>query len=291
MNHPLPRRPTTLLLCALFLCAVFSGCAKQEAGLQGGALFSWKQSAVLTESETLFSLMREVGLETLYQRFPDSLPDEEIDRFMKSAADCGVAVYLLAGEPEWALDVSGKPLCDAVERAVAINAGLDGRRLQGLVLDVEPYLLDQWDETSAPVILDGFLQGARSAYARASAAGLTLILCIPYYYDTLELTPQLTDLIQSCCDGVAVMNYYRGKEAEHIETEVRLAAQYGKRLIQIYELQQPGIHGLTDQNTYYHLGLAAVEENFRALELACPELPLTAALHDFEALKAVMAHE
>ena len=36
------------------------------------------------------------------------------------------------------------------------------------------------------------------------------------------------------------MNYYRGKEAEHLRTEAELACRYGKRLLTIYELQPPG---------------------------------------------------
>ncbi len=62
------------------------------------------------------------------------------------------------------------------------------------------------------------------------------------------------------------MNYNRENEYAQMEDEVELAREYQKRIICIYELQQPGKHGLTDINTYYHAGLKVLQASRETLE-------------------------
>ena len=139
--------------------------------------------------------------------------------------------------------------------------------------------------------MDSFVAGMKTAYDRAKGYGLEVIVCMPYYFDSKGFERELETLIRSCCDKAAVMNYYRGKEIEHVETEAALAEKYNKELLSIYELKAPGTHGLTEKNTYYEEGLEAVEENFLQLKDAYPDQTIAMALHDFEALEEVLGRE
>ena len=161
---------------------------------------------------------------------------------------------------------------------------------KGVVYDVEPYLLEEWKQEPWTV-MDSLAEGMREAVLLAHEKGLEVIYCIPYYYDTLGLTSQLETLVRDCCDQVAVMNYYRGKEAEHIQTESALAKKYGKALITIYELKAPGGHGLVEENTYHSQGLKAARDNFSQLQEVYGEQTISMAFHDYEALKEVIDHE
>lgn len=299
-------------VAAMLFCV--SGCGRQAEPESKDALFSWRSAAVTQEREALFSTMQKQKLSVLYQDFSSSLFEEDISGFLEAAAEGGIEVYLLTGDPAWAEENSGY-LCREVERAAAINEAVavsqaakkeesqkqapakqpsarkeQDIRLAGILFDVEPYLLDEWEDNRR-AIMDSMIRGMKSAYELAQENGLELILCIPYYYDTKGLESCLETLIKDCCDSVAVMNYYREKEARHMETEAAFAKQYGKPLITIYELKAPGTHGLVEENTYHEEGLLAVRENFERLRNIYEGQPLSMAFHDYEALKEVMEHE
>ncbi len=216
----------------------------------------------------------------------------------------GITVYQLTGDPSWALDAEGARLCEAVEEAAAYNRRVerkflslreeDGKawdavpRLAGIVFDVEPYLLDAWDEDPGKV-MDSFVSGMKRAYALAKENSLEVVLCIPWFYDTQGLTKGLRRLVRDCCDSVLVMNYYRGAEISHIAAEAELAAAHGKGLITAYELQKADGQQVLEANTYYSEGLDAVRENFTALQAAYQGISM--ALHDYRALEEVLADE
>ena len=98
-------------------------------------------------------------------------------------------------------------------------------------------------------------------YAYAQKKHVQLIACIPYWFDNTY--PDILDqIIALGCDEIAIMNYHRKNERKNIENEVQLAQKYAKPIICIAELQEPGKHGLTPINTYYDVGLEAVQSTW-----------------------------
>lgn len=271
---------------------LLGGCRGQEAVKETRALFSWKDSEVLEGRTQLFTTMKEQKLNTLYQRFSGELRKEDIQDFLVEAAKNKIDVYLLDGSPEWAMEEEGESMCRQVEKALEIKqAAEENQGVKGILFDVEPYLLEEWDKQGPQKIMDNFVKGMKVAYKKAKDSDLEVILCIPYFYDDLGVSKQLEDLIESGCDSVAIMNYYQGKEYKNIKREAELAFEYKKKLINIYELQAPGKHGLKDKNTYYEEGIIAVEENFAALRAAFRRKDISIAFHEYEALKEVAGRE
>ena len=77
-------------------------------------------------------------------------------------------------------------------------------------------------------------------------------------------------MVQKGCDGIAVMNYDKRDEAGQIAGEMELAEKYKKGIIHITEMQKPGYHSLTEQNTYYYDGFDAVLESWERLRQEYP---------------------
>ena len=92
-------------------------------------------------------------------------------------------------------------------------------------------------------------------------------------------------------DAVAVMNYDKSDEIGQIDREMELSMRAGKRLIHIYELQRPGLHDLTERNTYYSDGLTAVWASRDTLSAHFDYEWLSFALHDYTALRELMKGE
>lgn len=266
-----------------------------EAGL-----FSWSSEMVNQPESDLFPLMKQAGLNVLYQGFSSKSSTEQMAAFLEKARMEGVKVYQLTGSRAWGLDPEGTKLCQAVEKVADYNRKTESLflerqgmpqdgvpRLSGIMFDVEPYLLDEWDEDPGKV-MDSFVSGMKKAYTLAKEYNLEVIVCVPWYYDKKGQTERLEELIHNGCDAIAVMNYYRGAEIKNIATEVKLVSKYGKKLITIYELQKADGHGIKEVNTYHDQGLDAVGENYKKLLTAYPEEAIPIAYHEYKAMRELL---
>lgn len=276
----------------------------QPPSPSAAGLFSWSAETVNKTDGELFKLMKEQGLTVLYQNISSkNSRQEQMSVFVESAMNEGITVYYLTGDASWGLDPDGDRLCEAVMDAVAYNRRIkrkflarreaDGKQwstipqLAGIVFDVEPYTLKEWDENPGKV-MDSFVSGMKEAYALAQDYGLEVIVCIPFHYDNKGQQKGLEELIKNGCDSIAVMNYYRGAEVKNIATEVELASKYGKGLITIYELQKADGSSVKEINTYYNSGLAALERSYQSVLEAYPNQTISIAYHDYKALKEVL---
>lgn len=267
-------------------------------------LFSWSAETVNKTDGELFKLMKQEGLNVLFQNISTkNSRQEQMSVFAESAMEEGITVYYLTGDASWGLDSDGERLCEAVEEAAAYNRRIkrkflerrekDGKaweeipQLAGIVLDVEPYTLKEWDKNPGKV-MDSFVSGMKEAYALAQDYGLEVIVCIPWHYDNKGQQKGLEELIKNGCDSIAVMNYYRGAEVRNIATEAALAKKYGKELINIYELQKADGSSVKEINTYYNSGLAALGRSYKSVLDAYPDQTISLAYHDYKALKEVL---
>ena len=111
---------------------------------------------------------------------------------------------------------------------------------------------------------------------------LSVYVCIPFWLDTQSGGKAILERIIKATDGVFVMNYYRENERAQAECEYSLAKEYGKAIWTIYELQPVGMYDLEDYNTYYDLGLAAVEQNYQKM---FSDTDVGLAFHTLEMMK------
>ena len=275
------------LACVLFATMGLPGCSQRAARTDAKGLFSWR---ALSEGhgDALLELAQSQNITEIYQDCSQN-SEAELADFLQNLDGAGIAAYWLTGDPSWGRDPEGGEMLRQIRRAAALRDAAGGA-LQGIVFDVEPYLLPEWED-GADALMQSFVSAARCAHREASRQGMEMILCVPYFYDTKGFGEALEQLIASGCDRVAVMNYYRGKESEHIASEAALAQKHGRGLINIYELKAPGEHGLVEENTYHSEGLDALEENFGSLCADYPELEISLALHDAQALEEVLAGE
>lgn len=253
------------------------------------AVFSWNDFQVKKGRTELFETMDELSLNTVYQEFSKNLKPEEIDSFLVDASSREVSVSLLAGSANWALDRDGKAMIDTIDRVIQMNKSLEkSDGIKSILFDVEPYILEEWNEKSKKKIMSDFVRGMRLAYNKAHKNDLEVIVCIPFYYDNMGLSRQLENLIKSGCDSIAIMNYFKTNEAINISNEVKLADKYGKKVINIYELQPPGVHGLEEKNTYYNQGILEVEKSFAKIRQQLPDRDISVAFHEYRSLREIL---
>ena len=232
------------------------------------AMYSWDHDFIYLADEPMLQKVMEITkCNILYQEVSPDASVEDVAAFLQRRGEKGQTVYYLCGNASWAIEKDAASMLREVERAIAYNKAAGEHKFVGIQFDVEPYCLMDFEE-NADKYMAQYIKNSKLAYEAAHEAGLLVEICIPYwwessygYYDELE------DLIANACDSVAVMNYYKkDKEAYHIEHEVALCKKYNKRIINITETIPPGLHGLTENNTYYHDGIDAIEEMWNTLD-------------------------
>lgn len=234
-------------------------------------MFSWDAEYLKPENQAQVDrAMEAFGCGAVYQQVPGDADDRTVLAFLDYRHAKGQEVYYLAGAPEW-----GKPgglavMEQQVARVVDWNgmAG-PGGGFAGIVWDIEPYLLDEWED-GMEELMESFVSNCCEAYGaeqgRKGTGRLDIIVCIPFFYDQKGLEEPLGRLIADGCDAVAVMNYNKNDEFGQIGTELSLARKYGKGIIHITEMQRPGRHKLTDNNTYFGDGIGAAKESWEMLK-------------------------
>ena len=105
-------------------------------------LFCW-EAPTGENAQWLWDLARRYGIGELYVAFPEHPSAQE--EFLRAAQEEGLAVYWLTGDPSWAMEPEGSEMLRQVEQAGALHTA-HSETLRGIVFDVEPYLLDEWDE-------------------------------------------------------------------------------------------------------------------------------------------------
>ena len=266
----------------------------KQQNKQGFGMFSWNTSAISKEEdESLKKCINNAGVTQIYQQFSeDVLQNEETKSYIKRMEENNISVYALLGEAEWAYESDADTLIGEIQRVVEYNTNNKSNRICGVMTDVEPYLLDEWDEKgdSRNELMANYLECIKSAYKYAKENKLEFFVCVPTFYDVV-CEDVLKSLITDACDGVAVMNYNRTDEYGQIEEEVKLAKENNKKIICIYELQKAGKHELEDINTYAGEGLEMLWRSAKRLKEQFDYSRLSFAYHYYEPLKEMLTEE
>ncbi len=181
-----------LALCigtALFLLV---GARQKTEALPSFGLFSWDEAVIAEEEkDALASCVKRCGVKMIYQEFsPDSLASGEASGFVTRMKRQSVEVYALMGNAEWAYEPKADTLLESIKQVAAYNRRMKhGARIAGVVVDVEPYLLEEWDagSDSRRELMECYLSCIKSAYSYTSQNELKLWVCIPNFYDVAEL--------------------------------------------------------------------------------------------------------
>ena len=261
------------------------------------AVFEWYKLSQLNAkvSEPRLTTLRTDGFKTVYANVGEYLevadqPDSraqrtrlaqlksDLKRFVARASNLGFAVHAVAGGPDWT-DVSHRYLGPKLVQLVADynGAAAPNERLQGVQLDIEPYVDPGFfDDTEAALI--AYLQTMRdivAAYrqvrARSGNHTLRLGVAIPFWFDgeagapgpvpfggatkpaAFHLVDMLADLAHAYLVVMAYRNFTAGEDGSisHLRSEFEYLSSAGARcglvVGQEYTEQEPpevSFHGL-----------------------------------------------
>ncbi len=252
----------------------------QEAEIQGypygAGMFCWDH--LVDENEAMCLVDNEIT--EIYQYIKPEYSDEEVCDFIARMSDHEIASYILTGEPEWCIDAKLEDIKTAVGCVTYYN-DLAGERghLSGIVLDVEPYVLKGW-ENNAASLMDQYVANVAAIreYVNEEGLEIELCLCVPYSFDLMGYEEQLKELIRNA-DKVLVLNYNKRTEVENIRNEVAFAGEFGRKIVNVYELQSAPQCPEPERMSYCDEGLPAARAAYGRLLAAYPDSELGIAYH------------
>ena len=103
---------------------------------------------------------------TIFQHITQQESASSLRSFIAVAEEAEKQVYFLMGDPTWTFELD--PLLQMIQIA-------ETHQPQGIVIDVEPYLLDEF-QTNPQEVMDAFVNNMKKAY---QATELEVILCVP----------------------------------------------------------------------------------------------------------------
>ncbi len=223
----------------------------EEVELVNNSIYSWETIALNPSNfDETIDLLEELNVTSLYQSIhTHSLPTEQLKNVVSSLNSVGIDTYSLEGRPEYYNNY--EVLKEKVDLVIDYNNGaLENEKIKGLVLDIEPYVIDGYDANILGVLAD-YSNTLEQIYTYAASANLRIVNVLPYWYNEsyLEGDKFTTDekvLIEGYLrkifansDRVSIMNYYKGAMLKNIQYELDLASDVGVEIESIAEFQRP----------------------------------------------------
>lgn len=251
-------------------------------------LYSWSSIESETELESLLQVIEKVPIGEVYQHYEETELQDRIPRDMITRlSEKNIDVWYVTGDPEWGVDETGEEIRRAVSMVALYNCMVsEEERFAGIQLDVEPYLTDNWDEDKQEV-MELWYKALYRGKILAEEYGIPVMMCVPRWMDAVN-KDIFEKMLRDCCDEVAIMNYDRRDETEGIRPEMELALKYHRPVICVSELTPPGKHGLTEDHTYYYVGLDGLHEAWQRLTEDYPYNDLRFAYHHVGPLREML---
>ncbi|MDD5449313.1 MAG: sugar-binding protein [Candidatus Omnitrophica bacterium] len=201
------------------------------------ALWVWKIDPVNnpTQRKELFELCQRTNINVIYLFFPEftEAPDpyyiKSMAEFLKESHKAGVNIEALTGNPVWSLAVNHQLTLNWIKFFLEYNKDRpQEERINGVSLDVEPYLTAEW-EKDREMIKKEYLELLAKCRALIDSYGqeFKMGVAIPFFYDK-EDDGKFERSILENVDYIALMDYY--DTAKDIIDRARFHIQLAKEL-------------------------------------------------------------
>ena len=193
-----------------------------------------------------------------------------------------IGLLAVSGHPDWALDPA--------ELLAWVRAVRRAQLYGGLLLDIEPYVLREWDsEPGRTQLMRGYLRALEGAVR--GARGLPVWAAIPFWFDHDGYRfngRSLLEHVLERVDGIVVMAYRDHADGSdgilrHTLNEVVAGAALGKRVVIGVQTDDDEL----DKLTFYEEGGGAMERELDAVVRALSGGPGFGgiAIHHFDSYR------
>ncbi len=262
MFLPRQRMPLAVALCCVVSVLAVTSPRLRAAPSAVRAMWVWGEA-----DEQLPSWAQQQGIDTLLFEIPTArLRAPSTREVIRSADRRGVRVWALSGHPAWATDPR------AARRWARAAAKIQG--IAGIVLDVEPYLLDAW-KTNRRRTIKRYLRALQAA--KKGAGDLPLMVAVPFWFDHDSYRSRAGTLAEQVAERVdaLVVMAYRDKVtgADGITALARGEISIASRTNKVALIALQTAADALDKLTFYEEGERALDAAIADVERAFADQP------------------
>lgn len=295
MNRLASRAGLLLLIVSAALMAGFT-----QADEPQQATWVWQAERIVSNPEQLLSFAKNNQIDVMYLHIHPDVPESAYRQFVRQAAKEGIEVHALAGDSTWALPEYRGRMMDFLHKIQHYNAqAAEDERFRGIHLDIEPYVLPQWEEDANEIIhawmdnLDVFLEAGRKE------GSLEFGVDIPVWFDGYAGTDpsdaSLAESVMKRFDYTTLMAYRHELEGDNgilalIREEMAIGDRLGtKVLVGINAKPMPG----EEHTTFANQGAAAMNDALKQIgaSLAGHSSYGGTAVHDYRYWNDLLAQQ
>ncbi|HVR82551.1 MAG TPA: hypothetical protein VHF02_10795 [Luteimonas sp.] len=301
-----------IAIVVVFASSAFSAAAAERA------IWTWEQDSYALVEDRAFAdeaiaFLRAKHVDTIYlyadayqgRNLIESRPDA-YRQLIRRLHRRGMRAYALLGSAYLHTEAYILPSHrqDAVamfQRVLDYNAAASpDERFDGVNLDIEPHILEQWD-TQRDGLLLHFLDMGQELMALKRKSGLSLAVgpAMPFWFDGIELDwrgvkKPVSEHVFDIYDYAALMDYRDHAQGgdgiiDHASNEMTYADSHHKRVVIGVEVTPSDIQKVS----FDHLAEPDLERELRLVEQAYRDSPAFAgfAIHHFRGYRAWLARE
>lgn len=314
-----PAAAVLFLFLAVLLCFSASPLASQGPSAQNRALYVWNLADELPHTDELLALCQSASIKHLYLAVSKqvlTLPVEDLDALVGSAALLGIQCHAVLSENTWALAENHASGLNRILAILALNEAFTGPgRFSGIHIDMEVHSLPEFKAAKSAYKLTGDpqalieLQDLMGQWLDFNEAATQVARTVtpPLYVSTI--TPQwflkadspyaltwrgvdqnVTLHLMGVVDEVVVLAYYYKptKIAKRAVEEMAAAALPGMAAVRVAVNIS---HKSLPAETLWYGGLEAMEEALAHIQATYENAAGYAgtAIHMYESLRMLMA--
>ncbi|MBI2871368.1 MAG: hypothetical protein HYY14_06645 [Candidatus Omnitrophica bacterium] len=262
------------------------------------ALWVWKFDPIRVGRvrEELFKMCERSHINAIYQYFGDFSEQDDpqyaaqLEEFLREASKRKIRVEALTGNPVWALEKNHEACLNWIRGFLDFNSRRPQEaRIDGVSLDVEPYLTAEWNSEREKIKEEylELLAKCRKLIASYNQK-FKLGAAIPLLYEIEDGGFERKVIEQ--LDYIALMDYYDTAKAiiEHGRYHIDLASELGKKVYMGVETQDlVRMNQGKRRNTFIEEGWEFMEQELKSVHEAFKNSPSYAgvAIHSCYAYK------
>lgn len=253
------------------------------------ATWIWQADKIGEEKREILTFSKQNQIDILYVRMDMNRPFDYYRSFIREASAQGIKVHAVAGHPAWALKSHQDRMLKIVNWVKQYNReAQEDERIQGIQLDIEPYLLPEWQQDQERVIREW--KANIQVFVEAAKADLELetSAAIAFWLDEIKAEAgsdmPLSAWMISRFDTLVLMAY-RDKVTgpngilEQIDSEMKDGDRMGKNLLVAVNLKE----GDEDHTAFAEEGTAEMQKQLDLLSQNLNQHPSFkgVAIHDY----------
>jgi hypothetical protein len=178
------------------------------------ATWLWNTYSIWREKDKTLDFLGQNGVNVLFLQIDEDIPAGIYSDFIQEASSRGIEVHALGGAPDWVLPDGQRKLYRFIDWVHTYNNNVRPvERFNGIHLDIEPYVLPEWQKN--PDTLLGYWKDTVSAFAQQVKADshLTVSMDLPVWLDGLKThdkygrSTTLSSWMMDNLDQVTLMAY------------------------------------------------------------------------------------